>query len=598
MGKNIVICSDGTGNRGGKGKGTNVWRLFKGLDLTSRQPRQIAFYDDGVGTEDNKYFKAVTGAFGFGFSRNVKEAYKFLSINYEQGDRIFMFGFSRGAYTVRALAAFVVTMGLVPRASSKSEAVVDETINALVKAYFELRKKGEKPSSDIKIHFLGVWDTVGAIALPRDFPFRERLLNQFFKFKFKDEDLHENINRACQALALDDQRRTFHPEIWNPRPGITQVWFAGMHSDVGGGYPKQGMAHVSLQWMIKQVGYDSNNQEGLVFSTSFQEEVRARANVNDKMYDSRSGGSAFYRYAPRTLPKNHVRIHRSVFERIKQRTQAYYPGNLPAQIEIVDDCADSGVTCKSVPVIKQETKKMIDFRKVLHLAFILLFLLVGAALVPSCKENAPNTLAGWLAALGILSILSLGELTKYKGIRVLHSVLCLSALAVLAYAYATPLRERVTALLPDISWFTWDPAQLPFAMVALILFFLLALGLVRVDWLGPWQKVFAFLLIALITDATLRVPDYFNSFLNFAFSEKRAINIVAFCNNYPWMALVACFAFGCGLLLRGILKRRCRKDFEALWSKFLEKGDRALGLAKAKDGGSSALKEKDDAGST
>ena len=97
MGKNIVICSDGTGNRGGKTKGTNVWRLFNGLDLNSQQPCQIAFYDDGIGTEDNKYFKAVSGAFGLGFTRNVKEAFKFLSINYEEEDRIYMFGFSRGA---------------------------------------------------------------------------------------------------------------------------------------------------------------------------------------------------------------------------------------------------------------------------------------------------------------------------------------------------------------------------------------------------------------------------------------------------------------------------------------------------------------------
>jgi uncharacterized protein (DUF2235 family) len=103
-GKNIVLCSDGTGNAGGKGRGTNVWRLFQAVDLSKGD--QVAFHDDGVGTQDFKFLKAIGGATGAGLGQNIRQLYASLVRVYDDGDRVYLFGFSRGAYTVRSLANF------------------------------------------------------------------------------------------------------------------------------------------------------------------------------------------------------------------------------------------------------------------------------------------------------------------------------------------------------------------------------------------------------------------------------------------------------------------------------------------------------------
>ena len=109
MGRNLIMCSDGTGNSGGKTLGTNVWRIYNAIDRRNEpvESVQLAFYDDGVGTDDNKIMKAVGGAFGFGFRRNVQDLYGFLLRQYQPEDEIFLFGFSRGAYTVRAFAGML-----------------------------------------------------------------------------------------------------------------------------------------------------------------------------------------------------------------------------------------------------------------------------------------------------------------------------------------------------------------------------------------------------------------------------------------------------------------------------------------------------------
>ena len=115
--KNIVICSDGTGNRGGKTHGTNVWRIFNAVDRYHPDIKQITYYDDGVGTDDILWLRLLGGAFGYGISRNIRQAYGFLAMNYEEGDRVFLFGFSRGAFTVRSLAGMICRCGLLTRES-------------------------------------------------------------------------------------------------------------------------------------------------------------------------------------------------------------------------------------------------------------------------------------------------------------------------------------------------------------------------------------------------------------------------------------------------------------------------------------------------
>ncbi len=432
MAKNIVICSDGTGNRGGVGNETNVWRIYNAIDRRTGtgEREQIAHYDDGVGTDNNKYFKAFTGAFGWGFTENVKTAYKYLVTHYEPGDPengedpddIYLFGFSRGAYTSRALAAFITTCGIIAYSKDKLDAELDDEIDILIKEY--ARRIDGKIETSIKtlgakIKFIGVWDTVSAIGLPFDIAI-ERLILRFFKFKFKDQNLGDLVIRARHALAIDDQRRTFHPVLWNEKSSsckdIEQVWFSGMHSNVGGGYPKQGMSYVALDWMAQEVECTmKKGEDGLRFEDGFEDHVRADANASAKMYNSRSGVAAYYRYTPRDISglcKEHgleqAKIHGSVFDRIDGRTESYNPGNLPIDLTITVTATkndgdtpgrqsrvnSNNVKTKWAGALKS-APRLIDKRIILHLTFVLLNILFATALVHYLINRPVEATVGW-----------------------------------------------------------------------------------------------------------------------------------------------------------------------------------------------------------
>ncbi len=304
--KNIILCSDGTGNRRGKGQGTNVWRLFNAVDLNSHKdadnnPRQITYYDDGVGNDDGKLFKIFGGAFGYGLSRNIRDLYQFLASNYSPGDRIFLFGFSRGAFTVRSLAGMITRCGIVKSENYASANAFSKAVEEAFILYKAARKdeaakkfKAENSYGNEKITCIGVWDTVDAIGVP--FDNLRGWINKFANNSFHGYDLSPNIEYGYHALAIDDQRKTFCPVMWDeklsikngrPKDTIEQVWFAGAHSNVGGGYPKQGMAQVTLDWMMRRVA-----QHGLIFEEGAQTDVTKAAKVGDKLYDSRSGLAA------------------------------------------------------------------------------------------------------------------------------------------------------------------------------------------------------------------------------------------------------------------------------------------------------------------
>lgn len=391
MPKNIILCSDGTGNSGGKGHGTNVWRLYQAIDLHHPSRAQVSMHDDGVGTRDFVLFKLLGGAFGWGLKRNVKRLYKFLVIQYERGqgeapgDDIFLFGFSRGAHTVRMVAGMVCRCGLVDRAQCGSEreldARIDEAYDAYVKCFARALRQREhhsgspadaaqyavaeaaKPAAeppelarfraqpyvilDVPIKFIGVWDTVNAVGVPFD-ELREGL-DLLQRVAIRDKTLHPLVRHGCHALAIDDQRHTFHPVLWNERklaPGqtIEQVWFAGAHSNVGGGYPKDQMALVPLNWMMTKA-----RQHGVVFIEALWEGYRCEADVHSKLYDSRAGLAAYYRYLPRDIKKiclehgiAQPKIHVSVFDRIQRASEAYAPFNLPDDFVLADAATAAG----------------------------------------------------------------------------------------------------------------------------------------------------------------------------------------------------------------------------------------------------------------
>lgn len=373
--KNIVICSDGTGNSAIKDRGTNVFKLYEAVDLNGHltdpaKIPQVAFYDDGVGTETIKPLKLLGGAFGFGLSRNVRQLYATLVRCYVPGDRIFLFGFSRGAFTVRTLGGFITACGILNRERYTTDADLVKAVKGAYRIYRskymtgarhqiqawrrQLQPKRRLPSRfevkvanfrqqqavhDGKIAFIGVWDTVDAVGLP--FDHLADFINYFIHpFKFSDLTLHAKVDQARHAMAIDDERHTFHPLMWQEgaadRERLKQVWFAGVHSNVGGGYPKQGMSLASLHWMM----VEAQNHE-LRFLADDRDYYLDHQNVNDKLYNSRAGVSAYYRYKPRDIfalcreSNTGAKIHESVIDRINLHTEGYAPGNLPTGAAVV-----------------------------------------------------------------------------------------------------------------------------------------------------------------------------------------------------------------------------------------------------------------------
>lgn len=369
--KNIVVCSDGTGNSAIKGRGTNVFKLFEAVDLNGHKTdpdldAQLAIYDDGVGTESFKPLKLFGGALGWGLSKNVKQLYKELARIYDPGDRIFLFGFSRGAFTVRTLAGMIHHCGMLDATNLSSNGDLDDAVHDTYAAYragydsvitsivgsvlrWPDRKKAvERLHSDrtrhfhpdTHVNFIGVWDTVDAVGLPLTAmsSFFNRVI---YQFKFNTQDLGDQETYACHALAIDDARVSFKPVLWcenndADHARIDQVWFAGAHSNVGGGYPKQGMSLVALDWMLQQAA-----RFGLRLQDADRALIRGHATVDDKLYDPRAGLGLFYRWAPRRIASlcydNHVtcKVHLSVMERLAHGTDDYAPGNLPLNAKVV-----------------------------------------------------------------------------------------------------------------------------------------------------------------------------------------------------------------------------------------------------------------------
>ncbi len=251
MPKNIVVFSDGTGQEGGKGYNTNVYKLFNMIE--DRTNEQVAFYDAGLGTD----WHILTGNVGgFGITKNILQCYRFIFDNYEAGDNIFLLGFSRGATTVRSVSGFIHQFGILPRSRG----------DLIEKAYdlYEIEdaeKRQQKADEFIgkhhtmwaRIKFLGVWDTVAALGLP--FKGVDTILNQlpFFKHEFHNLTLSPSVENAYHALSIDDERLTFHPTLWDrnilPYQTMKQVWFCGVHTDVGGGYPEQELSDITLLWI-------------------------------------------------------------------------------------------------------------------------------------------------------------------------------------------------------------------------------------------------------------------------------------------------------------------------------------------------------------
>ena len=381
--RNLVLCCDGTGNEVEVNL-SNVLKLFR---VVKRSEDQIVYYDPGIGTVSTSdawsrlkaQAKGVFGLLtGYGLDDNVLDAYRFLMDHYEEGDRIYLFGFSRGAYTVRVLAGFLQMVGLLERSQANlCSYALTAYKRAAVTDDFSVAWRYESILSTrrVPIRFIGVWDTVTSVFVPR--PDRFYLPSTEVLPYTKTNPLVETFR---QAIAVDERRRLFRIYRWaDPQPykpnrfdpaeglaqDIKQVWFAGYHSDIGGGFPEEesGIAKYPLQWLI-----DEAVQSGLQINRAMYNhlvlgrprkggtKVYVPPDAAATVHNSMSAGwlpfelwpkrlkwrdwpqrpSTLGLYLPLCEPR-HIEdgalVHHSVFERL-QTVPGYRPPNLPPKEKV------------------------------------------------------------------------------------------------------------------------------------------------------------------------------------------------------------------------------------------------------------------------
>jgi uncharacterized protein (DUF2235 family) len=252
MSKRIVFCADGTWQA--PLNNTNVYRLYKALTVSSDQ---VTYYDDGVGADATGLNRVLQGALGDGLLQKIQDGYTKIAHVYEPGDQIFLFGFSRGAYTVRSLAGMIADCGM-PSGSFSDDCVTqafaayrDPVNRATILA--GLATCGLAPAT---IQMVGVWDTVGSLGIPAIFGDVDKN-----EYGFLDTSLNPSIKNAYQCLALDEKRAQFPATLWSTAPAagqaLEQIWFSGCHGDVGGGTLLAGgvdagtrLCDITMGWMM------------------------------------------------------------------------------------------------------------------------------------------------------------------------------------------------------------------------------------------------------------------------------------------------------------------------------------------------------------
>lgn len=352
MPKNIVVCCDGTGNEFGE-ENSNVVKLCQ--ILVRDRADQHVYYDPGVGTTPipdrhrdlrNTWYKIKGLAFAAGISANIQAAYTYLMNAYEPGDNLYLFGFSRGAFTARAIAGMVHQCGLL---SKHNEPMVGYAYKLYRDVFDEatLDKFRATYSRECKPHFVGVWDTVSSVGWAWD--------RETFPATYRNPD----ISVARHAISIDERRAKFrtnkfaHPVS---AQDIREVWFAGVHSDVGGGYPEieSGLSKIALKWLV-----DEACAHGLLVRRQAYEDVvlgadhhyappDPRAVMHDSLkgaweivewiplprynYEEGRDELVTYHSKPRDIAR-HSTLHQSVVDRMRD-DHAYKPVNVPDEYEV------------------------------------------------------------------------------------------------------------------------------------------------------------------------------------------------------------------------------------------------------------------------
>lgn len=306
--RNLVICCDGTWNE--PESNTNVFRF---QDAIRRTDRQLVQYEEGVGTR--KWEALPGGIYGYGLDKRILGSYRFLRRCFnERGEaredqKIFILGFSRGAYTARRIGGLLAHSG-VPKKAADVTLGWNMYVHRDMTSAAKLKQDGR--FFDVPVEMIGVWDTVKATDDP----------------DYHDSQLPANVVAGYHAMAIDERRKFFPVLEWDPDPRATQVWFAGMHSDVGGGYKERGLSDGALRWMILRA-----YEHGLEFRQDKVDAVKPLA--TDKIHDSMSTMWKPFGSHVRTIT-NTAWIHSSVHKRIEDAASNYTPANLPARPQYRD----------------------------------------------------------------------------------------------------------------------------------------------------------------------------------------------------------------------------------------------------------------------
>lgn len=349
MGKNIIIFSDGTNQKGGVNYNTNVYKLFNMVE--DRTDRQMAFYEPGVGTDWSRFIGSITG---LGFSKNILDCYRFLFENFKTDDQIYLFGFSRGAATVRSLSGFISLFGILPQ--SRPDLIREAFKIYTIKDDVKRKTKAEAfikkhHTMSCKIKFLGVWDTVSALGIPvqKDnlltdlFRIVKYGINYFFPHRFHSFALSSKVEFARHAISIDENRKIFSPVYWqkledgSDSDRMKQVWFSGVHTDVGGGYKEEELSNITLRWMVREAC-----DKGLLLykkGQPYKDFEQATADANGVMHNEREGfiKKRMYKAAQRTWNVDihgTLCVHQSVLERKRNTENTEDPNYNPWVLQV------------------------------------------------------------------------------------------------------------------------------------------------------------------------------------------------------------------------------------------------------------------------
>lgn len=458
--RTIVIFADGTGNAFTRQQ-TNVWRMYCALDKSSN-PAQIARYMPGVGTQSNTLLRMFDAATGFGAPQNVRKLYRFLCWNWSPGDRIVLIGFSRGSFTVRTLAGLITRQGLMPRKRKGVQVSTEEMkrntmgawrayraatftrkdglgwtvvamrglrdrvvsgwrrfrghdLHSVLEDEIRFTERGPvrrndlpdppvntPPGPGVMVDFLGVFETVEAFGVPVE-EIRTFLSRWVIPLTFSNNVCSASVREARHALAIDEERLSFRHMRFDATArswqSVTERWFAGVHSDIGGGYPDDHASVEPLQWMA--------GASGLRFRAGALDALAGNAFPRAPIHDSRGGMAAFYRYEPRFVDRGQT-ADPSVADKIRDHADVYAPFAIRNGINVVGGAPIPSLASADMAGIGAEIRT----RRLLNRLLILLPGVIGLALIWAW-QSAGAALP--LLALGVLAILAAVLFSRASG---------------------------------------------------------------------------------------------------------------------------------------------------------------------------------------